>query len=134
MSISPSVAAFRTGSWIPFARVASCAILMCLSVISLSGFTSGAITGIVDRLERAGYARREEHPSDRRSVMVCPSNLMEFKEKRVFPIFQPLQQAMAALASRYSETELDAIGSYLRGATAVLQQQTAKLKQNKGEP
>ncbi|HWA00299.1 MAG TPA: helix-turn-helix domain-containing protein, partial [Caulobacterales bacterium] len=25
----------------------------------LSGFTTGAITGIVDRLERAGYAKRE---------------------------------------------------------------------------
>ena len=32
--------------------------------------TSGAITMLVDRLERAGWVRRRPHPSDRRSVLV----------------------------------------------------------------
>ena len=93
----------------------------------LSGFTTGAITGIVDRLERAGYARRERHPSDRRSVIVHPLQLKELKE-RVAPIFQSLRRSMVALASRYSESELAAVGSYLKGVTEVLRQETAKLK------
>src|ERR1700712_4654758 len=36
----------------------------------LTGLTTGAITGIVDRLERAGFAKRVPNPADRRSVLV----------------------------------------------------------------
>src|SRR5438270_8749054 len=35
-----------------------------------SGLTNGAITGVLDRLERAGYARRVADPADRRRVNV----------------------------------------------------------------
>ena len=35
-----------------------------------TGLTTGAITGIVDRLAKAGYAARVPHPTDRRSVIV----------------------------------------------------------------
>src|SRR5215213_8872482 len=37
------------------------------------GLTSGAVTALVDRLERLGWARREPHPTDRRSVVVRPA-------------------------------------------------------------
>src|SRR5919108_2660598 len=33
-----------------------------------SGLTTGAVTGVIDRLERAGYARRVSDPADRRRV------------------------------------------------------------------
>lgn len=36
----------------------------------LSGLTTGAVTGILDRLERAGFVRREADPADRRRTMV----------------------------------------------------------------
>ena len=35
-----------------------------------SGLTNGAVTGVLDRLERAGYARRVADPADRRRVNV----------------------------------------------------------------
>ena len=60
-----------------------------------SGFTTGAITGIVDRLERAGYVRREAHPTDRRSVVIRPLHVAGLKAK-VGPIFASLRAAMAA--------------------------------------
>src|SRR5580692_1403337 len=47
----------------------------------LSGFTTGAITGIVDRLERTGYVRREPHPTDRRSVIVQPQPMKEVQQR-----------------------------------------------------
>src|SRR5262245_6591443 len=37
-----------------------------------TGLTSGAITGLVDRLERAGFVRREPDLVDRRKVRVVP--------------------------------------------------------------
>ena len=38
----------------------------------LTGLTTGAITGVVDRLEKAGLARRERDASDRRKVFIAP--------------------------------------------------------------
>src|SRR6266481_2256869 len=35
-----------------------------------TGLTTGAVTGIIDRLAKAGFVRREEHPTDRRKVVV----------------------------------------------------------------
>src|SRR5262245_32777398 len=36
----------------------------------LGGLTTGAVTGVIDRLERTGYVRRESDPDDRRKVVV----------------------------------------------------------------
>ena len=37
-----------------------------------SGLTTGAITGVIDRLENAGFVRREADPTDRRRILVRP--------------------------------------------------------------
>ena len=93
----------------------------------LSGFTTGAITGIVDRLEKAGYVRRQPHPKDRRSVIIQPIYVKELNE-RVVPIFQSLGQSMAKIAGRFSKRELAAIANFLVETTNVLRNETAKLK------
>ena len=96
----------------------------------LSGVTTGAITGIVDRLERAGYVSREPHPNDRRSVIVQPRRLKELKQ-RVVPIFQSLGRAMSEIASGYSSEELTAVARFFRETTEVLHNETIKLKRQK---
>ncbi|HWA01026.1 MAG TPA: MarR family transcriptional regulator, partial [Caulobacterales bacterium] len=92
----------------------------------LSGFTTGAITGIVDRLERAGYAKREPNPNDRRSLLVRPLQ-QEKVRAALFPAFQSLSQSMVELASRFSPEELAAIHRYLAETTEVLKRETQKL-------
>src|SRR5438270_3489198 len=37
-----------------------------------TGLTTGAITGVIDRLEQAGFVRRAEDPNDRRRVIIEP--------------------------------------------------------------
>jgi DNA-binding MarR family transcriptional regulator len=98
----------------------------------LSGFTTGAITGIVDRLEKAGYVRREANPRDRRSVIVHPVRSRELGEQ-VAPILASLGKAMAALASLYSARELALIQDYLERSIRVLRDETAKLTRHGGE-
>jgi hypothetical protein len=71
----------------------------------LSGFTTGAITGIVGRLERAAYAKREPNPADGRSVAIRPLRLKEVHD-RVAPIFQGLGRALESLASGHTASEL----------------------------
>jgi DNA-binding MarR family transcriptional regulator len=96
----------------------------------LSGFTTGAITGIVDRLEKTGYVRRKPHPDDRRSVIVEPRNIRELRE-RIAPIFRSLGGAMAEIAGGYSSKELAAIAGFFHATTEVLRKETAKLKHQK---
>ncbi len=96
----------------------------------LSGFTSGAITGIVDRLEQSEYVRREPHAKDRRSVIVEPRHTKELKE-RVAPIFESLNRAMSGIADQYSADELKAIVRFFRETTDVFGNETAKLKRLK---
>lgn len=50
----------------------------------MTGLTSGTITGVIDRLERAGFVRRERDATDRRKVVVTP-----------------VPEAMAALGEHY---------------------------------
>lgn len=58
-----------------------------------TGLSTGAITGIVDRLERAGYAKREPNPADRRSVIIRPRNTEKLGRESL-PIFAALTEAM----------------------------------------
>jgi DNA-binding MarR family transcriptional regulator len=92
----------------------------------LSSLTTGAITGIVDRLERSGYARREPHPNDRRSIVIRSLGLGELNGK-IAQIFASLGRATGSLAARYTPTELAAIQSYLEGMIQLLREETAKL-------
>jgi DNA-binding MarR family transcriptional regulator len=92
----------------------------------LSGFTTGAITGIVDRLEKAGYVRREPNPRDRRSVIVRPLENPALREL-VAPIFESLGRAMAAVAGRYSTRDLALIQDYFERTIRTLRDETAKV-------
>ena len=93
----------------------------------LSGFTTGAITGIADRLESAGCLRRRPNPEDRRSVILHPLRLKE-TERRTRPIFDSLGRAMNAIAAGYSSKELAAIASYLTQTIHALHSETRRLK------
>jgi DNA-binding MarR family transcriptional regulator len=94
-----------------------------------TGLTSGAITGIVDRLVHAGYVRRDANPADRRSVIV--SRRASPRLDRVRPeIFGPLGQAITDLSGKYTQAELGAIASYLTGLTEILREQTERISTN----
>ena len=91
-----------------------------------TGLTTGAITGIVDRLEKAGYARRGPNPEDRRSVLIRP--LQEKKVRKMMgPIFDSLSQAMSEMREGYSPAELTVIDKYIDQTTQVLRQEIAKM-------
>ncbi len=98
----------------------------------LTGLTTGAITGLVDRLERRGYAGREPNPRDRRSVIVRP--LIENAERDLAPSYAGMSQAMAGLLSRYSDEELAVIADFMTRAAAITAEQIARLRSEATEP
>src|SRR5215467_14424190 len=60
------------------------------------GFTTGGITTVIDRLERAGYARRRPDPSDRRRLIVEATVLVAQREAEVFGRLIQRTEALAA--------------------------------------
>src|SRR5215510_12457046 len=68
-----------------------------------TGLTTGAITGVIDRLEQAGFARRERDADDRRKVLV---KFQPGAERRIFPLFRPMERASMAVLEGYSDKEL----------------------------
>ncbi|WP_433801071.1 MarR family winged helix-turn-helix transcriptional regulator [Actinomycetospora sp. CA-084318] len=91
-----------------------------------TGLTTGAITGMIDRLERAGYVERRPNPDDRRSVLVVLRP--DTPRDEVLPtVFGPLGQDMAELATRFTADELASIGRYLGATTEILKRHTARV-------
>lgn len=68
-----------------------------------TGLTTGAITGVIDRLERAGFARRERDADDRRRVMV---RLTAEAARRSAPIFGPMERATVEALASYRDDQL----------------------------
>src|ERR671938_281852 len=71
----------------------------------LTGLTTGAVTGNIDRLEEAGYARRTNDPKDRRKTIVEPTRNKKL-ERKIEMIFAPLHERMYSLLSSYDDNEL----------------------------
>ena len=76
-----------------------------------SGLTTGAITAVIDRLERAGYARRERHPGDRRKVLV---SLTPLAAERAQPVFAPMEEAVGEVLATYDDAQLALLLTFLR--------------------
>ncbi len=93
-----------------------------------TGLTTGAITGVIDRLERAGYVRRENDPTDRRKVIVRARPTMT---RRIAPLYDSLQRQMTALWSVYNYEQLALILDFLTRSCDLAVQEIAKL-QKKG--
>src|SRR5437763_8774546 len=70
----------------------------------LTGLTTGAITGMLNRLEEAGLVRRERDPNDGRRVIV---RLERGKDEihKIGPIFDSLGKAWDEIASHYDEEQ-----------------------------
>jgi DNA-binding MarR family transcriptional regulator len=71
----------------------------------LTGLTTGAVTGIIDRLEKDGYVRRVNDPKDRRKTIIEPTRNKKL-ERKLEIIFTPLSMRMHKLLSSYSDNEL----------------------------
>lgn len=89
-----------------------------------TGLTTGAVTGIIDRLERAGFVARERDPEDRRRVFVVP------REERIggaMQHYESLATAMNRLADSFSEAELALLLDYFSRSRDVMRDEIAKL-------
>jgi DNA-binding MarR family transcriptional regulator len=90
----------------------------------LTGLSPAAVTGLIDRLERAGVVARGADPADRRRVLVgvAPG------AARIAEMYDAIAVDANELAARFDERELAAIAAYLRGMLEVGVRHVARLE------
>jgi DNA-binding MarR family transcriptional regulator len=86
--------------------------------------TTGAVTGVIDRLEAAGFARRTADPNDRRKVVV---NLNAKKLKRLGKTYESMGETFQRVLGQYSTAELRFLVQYFEKAIALTREEIAKL-------
>jgi DNA-binding MarR family transcriptional regulator len=91
------------------------------------GLTTGAITGVVNRLEQAGYVRREKDPADARRVVVEPITEALEQAGVVNPGSQE-ETALSALLSGYVDRELALYLEIVRKSNAATREETARIR------
>lgn len=75
----------------------------------LTGLTTGAITGIVDRLEKMNLVVRERDLVDRRKVYITPNEKVAFQ--KIAPVFESLSYKLGDL---YNDFNLEEINTLIR--------------------
>ncbi|HEX5534218.1 MAG TPA: MarR family transcriptional regulator [Actinomycetales bacterium] len=92
---------------------------------AMTGLTSGAVTGVVNRLERAGYIRREPDPEDGRRQLLRPAPERFGEAER---LFQNIAASAAGLLDGFDVHQLEAIATYLTRSTEFAREQAALLR------
>ena len=85
------------------------------------GLSSGAVTGLVDRLEAGGWVRRERDPADRRRVVV---HLSGERTGDLWPLYQPFSETIDAYRDRLGARDLRVVVEFLEFANEAITEAT----------
>lgn len=101
--------------------------MQCLNILELlgpvtpgkltecTGLTTGGVTVMLDRLEKAGYARREPNPNDRRSVLV---RINTRKMRKIYTYYAEINEQMQVFLASTPLTELQTVADFFAGLNA----------------
>lgn len=92
---------------------------------TLTGLTTGAITGLIDRFEKKNLVKRKFAEGDRRKVLIEPNTtlIMSLFE----PLYRDFRRKSEQLTATFSEKEVKVIERYLTQAIAIMQETTTTL-------
>ena len=112
--------------------------LNCLNILSFrgqmtagelaraTGLTTASITGVIDRLEEAGFVSRERDRHDRRRVVVTIT--LDRAMRDVASVFLPLLRDWREMAARYSDDELRVIVDFYGRMEQVFREHIVRLR------
>ncbi|NIJ13522.1 DNA-binding MarR family transcriptional regulator [Saccharomonospora amisosensis] len=94
-----------------------------------TGLTTGAVTRMIDRLERGGWVRREHDRQDRRRVLVraVPERLAQIE-----PLFTGMQHAWAQALAEYDDKQIQMLLTLFTRMRAVARQQANQIRATTG--
>ncbi|HEY9142060.1 MAG TPA: MarR family transcriptional regulator [Bryobacteraceae bacterium] len=85
-----------------------------------TGLTTGGVTVMLDRLEKAGFIRRERNPNDRRSVLV---RVNPRRLQKVNVLYAGVNRQVEALLRETPEAELRAVAAFFLRMNTVRREQ-----------
>ncbi|MGK8491357.1 MarR family winged helix-turn-helix transcriptional regulator [Nocardia asiatica] len=92
---------------------------------TITGLTTGAVTGVVARLEKAGYVIREPDPHDRRKQVLRP---VRERAEQIGRVIAPLRTEAAQMLERFDSHQLAAIAEFLTLTTDIAYRHAALLR------
>ena len=93
------------------------------------GLTTGAVTAMIDRLEKLGYVRREHDKEDRRRVNVIPD--AEKIYAKIMPYTAPMGTAMEEFSKDFTDEELAVVLRFVEKANASATEVIVKVRESK---
>ncbi len=91
----------------------------------LNHLSRPAMTAVIDRLQRAGYARRIADPSDRRQLLV---EITPGARRRAMEIYGPFVERSQRQFRGYTANELEAVSRFLEDAIGVTEAQLERIR------
>jgi DNA-binding MarR family transcriptional regulator len=92
---------------------------------TLTGLTTGAVTGLIDRMEKKKLVKRQFADDDRRKVFIEPNteNIMALLE----PLYREFRSNTEKLIASFSHKELKVLENYFSKAIELMNETTNKL-------
>ncbi|PLK44789.1 MarR family winged helix-turn-helix transcriptional regulator [Emticicia sp. TH156] len=92
---------------------------------ALTGLTTGAVTGMIDRFERQNLVHRQLAADDRRKIIVVPNTalIMAILE----PLYKSFRDKSLDLLASFSAEEVKVIETYFSKAIALMNETTRQL-------
>lgn len=94
----------------------------------LTGLTTGAVTGLIDRFEKKNLVRREFSKEDRRKVLIVP-DLAKIMTLLV-PSYKDYRTKNESLLKSFSDDEIRTIETYFTRAIDIMEEATKRLKED----
>ncbi len=92
---------------------------------NLTGLTTGAVTGLIDRFEKKKLVKRQYSEDDRRKVIIVPNT------EKIMALFVPLYKEFRSktekLIASFSNKEIKIIETYFSKAIEIMNETTTKL-------
>lgn len=92
---------------------------------NLTGLTTGAVTGLIDRLEKKKLVKRQFSEGDRRKVIIVP-NTKKIMELLV-PLYKEFRRKSEKLIASFSTNEIKIIEAYFLKAIEIMTDTTTKI-------
>ncbi|WP_407442628.1 MarR family winged helix-turn-helix transcriptional regulator [Rhodococcus sp. (in: high G+C Gram-positive bacteria)] len=92
---------------------------------AMTGLTTGAVTGVVNRLESAGFVRRRPDPTDGRRQLLTP---VPERVAELVAVFEDNGPALDRLTDGMTPDQVDAVLTFLSRATDELEERTTRLR------
>jgi DNA-binding MarR family transcriptional regulator len=94
------------------------------ALAKMAGLHPATMTGVLDRLERAGWATRDRDPDDRRAVVVRAA---PERGREIFELYAGMNGSMDEICADYTVEQLEIIEEFLRRTATAGHDSTAKL-------